>query len=58
MRWNLEDFLMLECVEPGLVIGQVDCICSECNCTYWSNWVEDAPHGYECPNCGTLNEPS
>lgn len=57
MNWALEDFLALECVEPGIVFGQVDCICSKCNCSYWSKWKEDNEDGYECPNCGLMNEP-
>ncbi len=57
MDWTPEDFLNLECVEPGIVFGQVECVCGKCNCSYGSKWKEDNEDGYECPNCGLMNEP-
>lgn len=55
MKWGLEDFLMMKCGEPGLLLGQVDCICEDCNCSYWAEYTEDNESGYACPNCGKLN---
>jgi Zn finger protein HypA/HybF involved in hydrogenase expression len=55
MNWHLEDFILLESVEPGLVFGQVDIVCVECNCPYQAEYDEENDGGYCCPNCGSLN---
>jgi hypothetical protein len=56
MIWGLEDFLDLETIDPRVVFGQLDIVCIKCNCSYESQYEEQNISGYECPNCGMLNE--
>ncbi len=58
MNWHLEDFLVMEAVEPGLVFGQLEIVCGKCNCPYEAEYEEDNENGYFCPNCGELNRPT
>ena len=56
MNWHLEDFLIMESIEPGMIFGQLDIICSECNCPYEAEYDDGNRDGYSCPNCGALNK--
>ena len=55
MNWHLEAFLMMECLEPGIIFGQLDIVCEDCNCPYVAEYEDENKSGYECPNCGKLN---
>jgi len=55
MNWHLEDFIIIEAVEPGMIFGQLDLVCMECNCPYQAEYDEDNKSGYSCPNCATMN---
>jgi len=56
MNWHLEDFIIMEAVEPGMFFGQLDLVCMECNCPYEVEYEYDNSEGYCCPNCGGLNK--
>ena len=56
MNWHLEDFIIIEAVEPGMIFGQLDLVCLECNCPYEAEYEADNIEGYCCPNCGKLNQ--
>jgi len=57
MNWHLEDFLVMECIAPGLIFGQLDIVCENCNCPYVADYEDENQNGYLCPNCGLLNKP-
>jgi hypothetical protein len=58
MNWQLDDFIELESIDPGIVFGQVDCVCHTCNCPYVANYGDGIDGSYECPNCGCANLPN
>jgi hypothetical protein len=56
MNWHLEDFIIMEAVKPGMIFGQLDLVCMECNCPYEVEYEDGNNEGYCCPNCGALNK--
>ena len=58
MIWHLEDFLVMESIEPGSVFGQLEIVCIECNCPYDAEYEDENEVGYACPNCGGFNRPN
>jgi hypothetical protein len=57
MNWHLENFLIMESVEPGMFFGQIGLVCVECNCPYEAEYEDENEIGYPCPNCGKSNNP-
>lgn len=55
MNWHLEDFIVMESIEPGIIFGQLDIVCEDCNCPYLAEHEEQNEIGYPCPNCLHLN---
>ena len=56
MNWILEDLLIMEAIEPGMVFGQMDIVCRVCNCRYEAVYEYQHESGCGCPNCGELNK--
>lgn len=54
--FEFDDMLIAEAVIPGIVLGYVECICSDCGCEYQSNYADEQDE-YDCPNCNTSNYP-